>query len=181
MLKKFKTKKDKEVSIRYLCKDDTKDLLELYNSLVDEKSYTVATNKLNLNQEKIFVENSLNKIIKAEAIFLVVEYNNKVLGIASVEKEQSPIIEHRGNFGIILSRDIRGEGAGEELMKCVIKEAQRFLKIKLITLNVFEENIAAINLYKKMNFIQVGKIEKGLKHFGRYKNEIIMVKYIWLF
>lgn len=178
MSKKFKTKKGKEVSIRYLCIDDTKDLLELYNSLVDEKAYTVATRKLNLKEEKEFVSNSLKKIEDGKAIFLVIEHNNRVLGITSIIKEDASLMEHRGIFGIILSKEIRGEGVGEELMKLVIKEAKKVLNLKIITLNVFEENNIAINLYKKLKFIPVGKIEKGLKYFKKYETEIIMAKYI---
>lgn len=178
MLKKFKTKKGKDVSIRYLCGSDTKDLLELYNSLVDEKSYTVAAKKLTLEEEKIFIKDSLNKIERGDAIFLVAEYNDQVIGIASIIKEDSKIMGHRGDFGIILSREIRGEGVGTNLIKCIIKEAKKFLKIKMVTLHAFEENTIAISLYKKLDFIQIGKIEKGLQYFGKYKNEVIMVKYI---
>ncbi|MDD4358622.1 MAG: GNAT family N-acetyltransferase [Candidatus Pacebacteria bacterium] len=178
MLKKFKTKKGKEVSIRYLLKSDTRDLLDVYNSLVDEKSYTVATRKFTLKEEKLFIANSLVKIENGEAVHLVAECNGKTLGIATIEKEISPILEHRGDFGIMLKKEIRGEGVGEELMKTVISEAKKFLKVKMIILRAFEENKPAISLYTKLNFKKVGGIEKGLKHFGKYKNEIIMAKYI---
>lgn len=178
MLKKIQTKKNKEVSIRYLFKEDVKDLLELYNSLVDEKAYTCATEKFTLSQEKLFVFDCLEKIEKAKAIFLVAECEGKVLGIASVEKEESSVLGHRGNFGIILSRELRGEGVGEVLAKAVILEAKKFLKIKIVVLKVFEENKPAVSLYLKLNFVLAGKIEKGLKYFGRYKNELTMVKYL---
>lgn len=178
MLKKIKTKKGKEVNIRYLCEDDTKDLLELYNSLVDEKAYTIATKRLTLKEERIFVKDSLKKIENGEAIFLVAEYANHVFGIVSIEKEDSAILEHRGILGIMLSSNMRGQGVGTKLIECVIKEAKKFLRLKIITLRVFEENVPAINLYKKLKFDQVGRIEKGLKHFGKYKDEVIMVKYV---
>lgn len=178
MLKKFKTKKGKEVSIRYLCQSDTKDLLELYNSLVDEKSYTIASKKFTLEEEKLFIKDSLNKIEKGKAIFLIAEVDGHTLGVASIKKEDSPMLNHRGEFGIILKKEIRGEGVGKELMSCVIKEAKKFLKIKIVILNVFKENKIAISLYEKIGFKQVGEIEKGLKFWGKYKDEIIMVRYL---
>jgi len=178
MLKKFKTKKGKEVSIRYLYMNDTKDLLELYNSLVDEKAYTIACKKFTLEEEKLFIKDSLNKIEREEAIFLIAEVDGRAFGVASIKKEDSPMINHRGEFGIILKKEIRGEGVGQELIKAILKEAKRFLKIKIVTLNVFEENIPAINLYKKMGFVQIGRLEKGIKFFGKYKNEIIMSRYL---
>ncbi|MFA7141720.1 MAG: GNAT family protein [Candidatus Paceibacterota bacterium] len=177
MLKKFKTKKGKEMVIRYLCEDDTKDLFELHNSLLSEKSY-VSLVKVTLEQKRLLIEDSLEQILKGRGVFLVALYDNKVLGIASIKKGRSPFLAHRGRLTIMLDKKIQGEGVGTELLKYAIKEAKKFLKIKMITLRVYEENRPAIHLYEKLNFKKVGKIEKGLKHFSRYKNEIIMVKYI---
>lgn len=178
MLKKFNSKKGKEIGIRYLCEDDTKDLLELYNSLVEEKAFTIAIKKFNLKQEKEFIDNCLEDIEKGDAIFLVAEYNNKTIGVVSIKKQDS-LKEHVGDLGIIIASDFRSEGLGKELIKECIKEAKKILKIKIITLNVFSDNKNAIILYKKLDFNENGIIKKGLNHFGRYKDEIAMVKYLF--
>ena len=178
MLKKFKTKNGKEVSIRYVCQSDVKDLLEMYNSLVDEKSYTTAVRKFTLKEETLFIKSVLSKTIERREIFLVAEYDGKVLGAATVEKEMVPIKTHRAEFGIMLKKEIRGEGVGEELMKAILKEAKTFLEVKMVTLNVFEENVPAVNLYKKIGFIPFGRLEKGVRHVKKLKTEILMVKYI---
>ncbi|MDD4661814.1 MAG: GNAT family protein [Candidatus Pacebacteria bacterium] len=176
MLKRFKTKKGKDISIRYVCLSDTKDLLEMYNSVVEEKNYTTAVKKFTLKEETLFVKSVLSKIVDRREIFLVAEYEGKVLGVATIEKEVTPIKTHRAEFGIMLKKDIRGEGVGEELTKAVIKEAKRFLKVKMITLNVFEENVPAVNLYKKIGFVVFGRLEKGVIHFKKLKTELLMVK-----
>lgn len=178
MLKKFKTKKGKEVSFRYLCLDDAKDLLKVYNSMFKERAYTLATTKFNLKQEKLFIQACLKKIEQKEQITLVVEYNGHVVGISSIEKEYSPALNHRGTFGIMLVKEIRGEGVGGELTKAVIKEAKTFLKLKMVTLNVFEENLPAFHLYEKLGFVPYGRLEKAVNHFGKYKTEILMAKKI---
>ena len=176
MLKKFKTKKGKEVSIRYVCIDDTKDLLEMYNSLVKEKGYTTTVRKFTLKEETLFIKSVLLKTVERKEIFLVAEYDGKVLGAATVEKETMPLIVHRASFGIMLKKEIRGEGVGEELTKAILREAKRFLGVKMVTLNAFEENVPAVNLYKKLGFRQFGRLEKGLNHFGKLKTELFMVK-----
>jgi len=178
MLKKFNSKKGKEIHIRYLCEDDTKDLLKLYNSLVDEKALTIATEKLKLKQEREFVNDSLSEIEKGNTIFLVAEYDKTVIGNVSIKK-QGLLEEHVGDLGIIILNGFRGEGLGRELMNECIKEAKRFLKIKIVTLSVFKENKSAILLYEKMGFSKFGEIKKGFKHFGRYKDELFMVKYLF--
>lgn len=178
MLKKFKTKKGREVSIRYLCQSDTKDLLEMYNSVVEEKNYTTAVRKFTLKEETLFIKSVLSKTIEGKEIFLVAEFDGKALGVATIEKEMTPIKSHRAEFGIILSKEIRGEGVGEELMKAILKETKRFLKVKMVTLNVFEENVPAVNLYKKMGFVVFGRLEKGVIHSQKLKTELLMVKNI---
>lgn len=177
MLKKIKTKTGKEVGLRYLCIDDTKDLLELYNSLVDERAYTIAVEKLKLKQEREFVESFVCEIEKGDAVFLVAEFEGKVIGIVSI-KRSGPLREHVGDFGILIANGFRGEGLGKKMIEECIKEAKRFLKLKIVTLCVFRENKQAIALYKKMGFSTACEIRGALKHFGRYKDEIFMVKYL---
>lgn len=178
MLKKIKTKTGKEVQFRYLCKEDVKDLLALYNNSVDEKVYTTAISKVTIKEERNFIKNCLNEIEEGEAIYLVAEFEKKVLGIASIVKKNLKLESHKGDYGILIAKELQGEGVGEEISKLIISEAKKFLKLKIIILRVFEENLPAINLYKKLGFEMVGKIEKGLKYFGKYKNEIIMAKYL---
>jgi RimJ/RimL family protein N-acetyltransferase len=177
MLKKIKTKTGKEIGLRYLCIDDSKDLLELYNSLVDEKAYTIAVKKLTLKEEREFVKGFVREVEEGNAIFLVAEYENKVIGVVSIKRD-GPLKEHIGNFGILIANGFRGEGLGRIMIDECIKEAKNFLKIKIVILYAFSENKPAIGLYEKKGFNKTYVLKKGLKHFGRYKDEIFMVKYL---
>ncbi len=67
-------------------------------------------------------------------------------------------------------------GIGEILAKKVLELAKKELKIKIVILDVFENNIPAINLYKKLGFKIYGKLPKGMKYKGRYVTKICMYK-----
>ena len=73
---------------------------------------------------------------------------------------------------------MRGQGIGEKLVAVLTTRAKKILKIKMIRLEVFSTNKRAIGFYKKMGFNKIGVIKNGLKHYGRYIDEIIMIKYL---
>ena len=57
-------------------------------------------------------------------------------------------------------------------------EAKKILKIKIIRLNAFAANKRALAFYKKMGIKRLGRIRGGLKYYGRFMDEIILVKYL---
>ncbi|MDD5696610.1 MAG: GNAT family N-acetyltransferase [Candidatus Pacebacteria bacterium] len=166
-----------KVVIRKIKKGDEKDLLEMFNSLVAEKTMTIATKKLTLKQEKEFVDKVLEGAKNKKQVELVLEINGKILGSAGVRIE-SDITGHVGNFGILMKKEARGRGLGFRLSKATISEAKKRLKVKIVRLNVSYRNNAAVGLYKKLGFKEAGVIKKGLQFFGRYDDEIIMVNYL---
>lgn len=165
------------VVIRKLKKGDEKDLMELYNSLVEEKTMTLAIKKVNLKQEKEYVESRLKRAKNHKDVGLVLEVDGKILGTSGVSIE-GVITKHVGHFGILLRKEARGKGLGFQLAKTVIAEAKKQLKVKIVVLDVSHRNTVARGLYKKLGFRDVGTIKKALNFFGRFDDEIIMVKYL---
>ena len=52
---------------------------------------------------------------------------------------------------LIVAPEIRGNGYGRKLCRYLIDRANR-LKCELLTLNVYQENLKALNLYRKIGF-----------------------------
>lgn len=59
------------------------------------------------------------------------------------------------NFGMIVDKDYQGRGYGQKIMKIVEQEAKK-LGVKKIRLGVFEDNKAAVHIYKKAGFEETG-------------------------
>jgi RimJ/RimL family protein N-acetyltransferase len=166
-----------KVIIRNLKEGDEKDLMLLYNSLVKEKAMTVAVRKVSFKKEREYVLKSVEDQKKKLVVDLVLEINGRVVGVAGVEVKNREITNHVGNFGILLKKEARGKGFGFKLSSSVISEAKKKLKIKMVRLNVSHRNKIAIKLYEKLGFKYVGTIKKGLNFFGRYDDDVLMVKH----
>ena len=86
---------------------------------------------------------------------------------ARVTKDEIEIIS------ILIDKKFRKIGIGKSLLNKLLSIALK-KKIKNIFLEVSVENQKAINLYKKFNFIKVGKRENYYLQHGKYIDDDIM-------
>ena len=107
----------------------------------------------------------------------VVEMNDEIMGNASVAKNPG-VFGHTGTLGIMLRREMRGQGVGEKLFLKIIEEAHRALGVSIITLRVMGGNQVAQHLYLKCGFEEVGRIRGGVMHYGNPQDDVFMVKYL---
>ena len=100
-----------------------------------------------LEQFEQNVGNTSNPYLKIKGYYI----NNNIVGVIVYED-----IYNRFEIDyIVVDSKYRRQGIGEKLIKNIID-----LNPDNITLEVREDNIAAINLYKKMGFEVVSKREK---------------------
>lgn len=104
------------------------------------------------------------------SIYIVAIYNQEVVGYAGLWQ---PLDE--GHITNIVTRlDKRGKGIATKMLEELINIA-RNKKLKCVTLEVNVHNEIAINLYKKYNFIEVGRRKK---YYNNIDDAIIMTKEI---
>jgi RimJ/RimL family protein N-acetyltransferase len=163
-----------KIEIRAPRMSDLKSLLEMINSLVEEKAMITVQEKLTLEQEREY----LKGIIKdKESIHLFLIIDGKVMGNARVAKQKG-VKNHIGELGISIKKEARGKGLGEKLMKEILKQSIEKFKLKIIILDVFKKNKAAQGLYNKLGFKKVGIIKGGIQYYGKYEDSLTMIKYI---
>ena len=94
-------------------------------------------------------------------IELVAIVDGKVVGLAGFESMGDKIkVRHRADFGITILKDYWGLGIGNAMTKACIKCAKEAGYTQM-ELNAVAENEAAINLYKKMGFVEYGRNPRG--------------------
>ena len=91
------------------------------------------------------------KIIKGKKDYLIwgIEVDTKPIGACGIKNISSSKGEYWGYIG---EKSYRGKGIGEMMMSLIIEKAKE-LKLKKIYLKVLNENILAIKLYKKFDFV----------------------------
>lgn len=174
-----KTKKGREIIIRYPEAGDLEELLRFINKLSLEKTFIRNQGEQEtLESESKWLEERLKQIENKKTVHLLVFNDNKLIGATEIHM-MDKTEKHIGIFGISVAKDFRGEGLGKLLMELILKEAKEKLPdIKIVTLGVYSTNDIARSLYKKMGFIEYGMLPEGIARSGKFEDEFLMYKNI---
>ncbi len=148
----------------------------MVNKMITEGKISL-TKKLKRNDELKWLKEILYNMKKRISAVIVAESSGEIMGIAEVAAEKSRMMEHVGEFNIIIKKDFRGAGIGTEMTKTIIQEAKA-TNLEIIRLHVNSENKNALILYQKTGFKIVGRVPKEIKKNGKYLDNIIMIKNI---
>lgn len=67
-----------------------------------------------------------------------------------------------------------GRGVGTEAMRLLVDHAFWALNLERVELNVFDFNTRAIHVYKKLGFVEEGRLRRRRFKEGRWVDEILM-------
>lgn len=99
--------------------------------------------------------------------YIVAKINDEVVGFAGIKI----IIDEADIMNIVVKNNFRKKGIGSLFLQQLI-DLSKTLNITSISLEVNEKNIAAISLYKKFNFKEIGIRKK----YYNNNNAILMIK-----
>ena len=172
----------KKVVFRYPKRYDLEGIWKFYNKAIRE-SIAAGGNlsrhsKVTLKEESKWLRTAIERIRKKESIYLLVEAEGEIVGSSSIDLGPEESGKHVGFFGIALLESFTGIGIGTRLTKYIIEKARESLKIEIVRLNVFSNNIRAYKMYRNLGFHEIGRIKRGSKIKGRYSDDVIMVKYL---
>lgn len=179
IVKEGRTKDERPYVIRYPQSDDVQGVWEYINKLSKERTYVRFQGEdIPIEQEERFIAEEMKKIAELKGVLLFLIVDQKVHGICGIrlhDKTES----HVGTLGISIDESVRGQGLGEILMQEAVAEAARKLPgIRMIELKVKAPNRVALALYKKLGFMEYGKLPEGTQHRGKFVDEIFMYKLV---
>jgi len=175
----FIAKDGTKIIIRELVKTDAALLVRFINAIIDEPMSGLMINKkLDLKYERKWLKHRLEETGGKSAVSLVLETDGRIVGSCSVDRRRYKET-HRAVLGIALSKDVRGKGAGEALIRRTIQLAKKRMKgLEQIDLQTFSYNKRALNLYKKVGFVKTGFVPRAIKEGNEYYGEHVMVLYL---
>ena len=173
VIKSFTSKKGRQVVFRYPKEDDTKAMLEFINELISEDTFIEAHSQFKTEEEEQqYLDSLLADIDMGKKVHLAVEVGGKYVGNAELRK-----LPHRkahvGELRISLRKEFREEGIGTELMQTLI-ELGKAMRLRLLTLYVFENNHRALHLYQKLGFRRAGMVPGAIYFKNEYIGEVKM-------
>lgn len=121
--------------------------------------------QLTLEEEELHLE----RIVEAENVCLLVALlGKKVIAAASLTGNQEPKLCHIAELGVSVERDYWGFGLGTNLVTELIEWAIETERVRRIELTVQARNQRAIDLYRKVGFVEEGVMQRGVFSDGVY-------------
>lgn len=117
----------------------------------------------------------------AKGIYLVAENDGEIVGHAFLEPLHLKSVCHVAELSICVHSGWQEKGIGTALMEELIAWAKQSTMIEKIELNVRVSNNRAIALYKKMGFVEEGRLKNRIKTSqGSYIDDVLMALFIKL-
>ncbi|MBG9983166.1 GNAT family N-acetyltransferase [Aerococcaceae bacterium DSM 111020] len=163
-----------DLLIRQAEPSDSRGLIYLLMELEEESDYLLIDRPTDVTNQKQIIN---QYAVSLNSIYLVLEVDGQYIGIAVLAGNQHPLQKHRASLGVAILQEYCELGVGSLLLESLIDFAENS-GIEVITLEVVSENKRAINLYKKYQFYEVGRLANYLKYQQRTYDAILMEKSI---
>ncbi|MBV1758481.1 MAG: GNAT family N-acetyltransferase [Dethiosulfatibacter sp.] len=163
-----------EFIIRESTKTDAKALIEYLDKIAGETDFLtfgVGEMKISLEQEEMFLENSLNQ---QNALMALVLHDDSVIGCVSLTGGTKPRLRHAGELGISILEPYWGKGIGEKMIDYLVNWSKKTGVIRKINLKVRTDNVRGLNLYRKKGFIVEGTVCRDMLIDDKFYDSIIM-------
>lgn len=152
--------KNSEIVLRPITKNDT-DLILKWRNNDQVKKFFIFQNDLTIKQHKKWLKEHIKE---KKAYQFIIEVKEKKTPIGSVYIRDVDLKNLKAEFGIFIgNNDYRGCGLGTVATKSILDFAFNELNLNKVYLRVFSDNKKAINVYRKVGFLQEGLFKKEVK------------------
>lgn len=168
------TNSEKITIVRKGVKSDAAEIIKYLNIIGGESDFlTFGAGQFgkSIKQEEEFIESALNK---ENALFLIAEIDNKIVGNLNLSGGLKERTAHVGEFGVSVLKEYWGYGVGQELIKFLIDWCETTKIIKKINLRVRTDNTRGIRLYKKFGFLEEGIVKRDFLINGKFYDSLLM-------
>lgn len=165
--KKFELKDGREVTLRLLEINDRERLLNFFSTM-SEKTLEWGMPPYTKDTIDRWISN-IEKLIP-----LVAVYEDLIVGYATIFRHTHPRERGVADLGIYIHQDFHKMGLGTRMSETILSMAKE-QGLHRIGLHVVEDNVVAVNLYKKLGFVVEGTIRDAYYgQDGNYHNMLAM-------
>ena len=147
------------------------DLDYLFHVENDTRQWMVSACKVPYSRFQLqrYVESNAHDIYADRQLRLMVERveDKRVAGIVDLF-DFSPA-DRRAEVGIVVDRDLRGKGVGREALTLLCDYAEQVLDLHQLYAYVFEENMAARQLFASCGFREVAQLKDWVFAGKKYR------------
>lgn len=175
---KGKTKDDLSYVIRLPKPSDAPQLVDYINTLSQERTFIGFQGEtLTLKDERAFIKKQRDLYKNGDGVCLILVVDGKIAGVCECNRKRISIESHIGMIGMSIAKPFRDQGLGRLLFETLLLESKKHLKkLRFFSLLVFGNNPRAQHLYTSCGFQEFGRFPQGLKHRGKYVDQVYMYR-----
>jgi RimJ/RimL family protein N-acetyltransferase len=175
----YASKTGDNIIIRIAKPEDAGEILSIWRYVVEEGAYTLREPDEFKRTEDDVIQRIEGYYESGGSLFLVAEIEGTVVGLLEFANGQLRRTAHSGMLVMLVNPEWRGIGVGTALLDTLLGWARGNPSIEKVTLATFSSNTRAINLYRKMGFIQEGYCPRDMKvGKGEYIDSILMYQFV---
>ena len=166
------TLKGKNIFLRALESEDINYLFSIENN---EKYWSISDSQIPFSRYLLnrYLKNSNMDIYEAKQLRLVItNFQNITIGL--IDLFDIDFKNNRAGVAIIINEKMRSKGFAKEALELLIKYSKTHLSLHQLYCNILEDNTHSVNLFKSVEFKQVGLKKDWIKFDGKYKNELLL-------
>jgi diamine N-acetyltransferase len=166
------TLKGKNIFLRALESEDINYLFSIENN---EKYWSISDSQIPFSRYLLnrYLKNSNMDIYEAKQLRLVItDFQNITIGL--IDLFDIDFKNNRAGVAIIINEKMRSKGFAREALELLIQYSKTHLSLHQLYCNILEDNSHSINLFKSVEFKQVGLKKDWIKFDGKYKNELLL-------
>lgn len=158
------------ITVRRFTETDIDAMVSIWNEVVEEGAAFPQEEYLNSESGAAFFASQTYSAVACDE-------NGKVLGMYILHPNNIGRCGHIGNASYAVSRNSRGLGIGECIVKDCLSQAKHF-GFALLQFNaVVANNHRARHLYEKLGFVPLGTIPKGFRMKDDHFEDICLYYY----
>lgn len=147
-----------EVTIKLATADDARQVLTFLRKSATESDAILIPHlaEVTLDQEQRNID-----MINAfdDCVIMLAMLGNQLVGIVTVMVlDKQPTV---GELGVVVAKKYWHNGIGQLLVDEAEYWFENYSSLEKLVLTVFDTNFAAINLYRKLNFVETGRQEEN--------------------
>lgn len=165
--------KGKNIILRPLKITDWEKTLQWRNNMTIKKMAMIHPFPITEIVEKEWYKNILKSTSDKSIYFAITKEDDSAIGFINLNKIN--YIHKNCTLGIIIGEiSEQNKGYGKEAIEIIIDYAFHSLNLNKITVEVVEHNNKALNLYKKIGFIEEGRLKDQYLSEGKYYDVSLM-------
>lgn len=166
------TLKGKNIFLRALELEDINYLFSIENN---EKYWSISDSQIPFSKYLLnrYLKNSHMDIYEAKQLRLVItDFRENTIGL--IDLFDIDFKNNRAGVAIIINEKMRNKGFAKEALEMLIKYSKTHLSLHQLYCNILEDNTHSVNLFKSVQFKEVGLKKDWIKFDGKYKNEMLL-------